>query len=182
LATCSGPLDGLSSLVRPASCLRDRDTEIEDGGHRTVPIPASSDGDQTPTILIPVGMNSAPSPSPSREIPRGGSGIGAPLPSLALAMHSSLLLFAMTMAPSCSRGAYYLQQCFFLAFCQSGESSSVYISLTQDGFPRSHRPPGSELRPFQVGMDGRLECDAAFKEDPKLVECARSSRRQIGLR
>ena len=52
------------------------------GGWIPIPVPASPDGDCFPTIRIPVGEKLAPSPSPNRGIPRGESGIGAPLPSL----------------------------------------------------------------------------------------------------
>jgi hypothetical protein len=37
-------------------------------------------------IYIPMGEETSPSPSPNRGIPRGESGIGSPLPSLAAAM------------------------------------------------------------------------------------------------
>jgi hypothetical protein len=57
-------------------------TGIGDGESENAPSPASPDGDEFWSAKLPAGSKNLPFTSPNRGIPRRGSGIGAPLPSL----------------------------------------------------------------------------------------------------
>jgi hypothetical protein len=65
-------------------------TGIGDGESENAPSPASPDGDEFWSAKLPAGSKNLPFTSPNRGIPRRGSGIGAPLPSLVGAVWMSV--------------------------------------------------------------------------------------------
>jgi hypothetical protein len=50
-----------------------------------------------------------------------------------------IILDVLIASSSCGRGAFFLHQCFCLAFCQFGERASACSSFTWDGSPNSQQ-------------------------------------------
>jgi hypothetical protein len=59
------------------------------------PHPRLPVGGEFSPVYIPVGEETPPSPSPNRGIPRGESGIGSPLPSLAVTVGDKDIIFSV---------------------------------------------------------------------------------------
>jgi hypothetical protein len=73
-----------------------------DGDEQNVKSPASPDGDHIWSAKIPTGIKNLPVTSPNGGIPRRGSGIGAPLPSLVEPMRCVRMNHQLIMGTSTS--------------------------------------------------------------------------------